>query len=153
MIAKTSQSHPTRIDRLSLNDSSGLIGMTFCPGKKYSSSLSGEWCRDLDRDLRAIHSFGAKALVSLMETDELASVQVPTSILGSRVEQSGMQWHHLPIRDVSVPDEVFEDLWSYSGLRLRDLLRHGHNIVIHCLGGLGRTGTIAARLLVESGET
>jgi ADP-ribosyl-[dinitrogen reductase] hydrolase len=26
-----------------------------------------------------------------------------------------------------------------------------HNIVIHCKGGLGRTGTIAARLLIEFG--
>ena len=36
-------------------------------------------------------------------------------------------------------------------MRLHALLSDGHNIVIHCKGGLGRTGTIAARLLVEFG--
>lgn len=62
-----------------------------------------------------------------------------------------MEWHHLPIRDGSIPDELFEDLWIYSGMRLRKLLSDGQNIVIHCKGGLGRTGMIGARLLVELG--
>ncbi|MDP7292161.1 MAG: hypothetical protein QF497_08015, partial [Verrucomicrobiota bacterium] len=30
---------------------------------------------------------------------------------------------------------------------------NGESIVLHCKGGLGRTGTIAARLLVELGMT
>ncbi len=50
-------------------------------------------------------------------------------------------------------DERFEDQWTYSGTRLRDLLVKGEKIVIHCLGGLGRTGTIAGRLLVEFGAS
>jgi hypothetical protein len=29
-----------------------------------------------------------------------------------------MEWHHLPIRDVDVPDEQFEARWIYAGLRL-----------------------------------
>ena len=32
------------------------------------------------------------------------------------------------------------------------LLAGGNNIVIHCHGGLGRTGMIGARLLVEFGD-
>ena len=62
-----------------------------------------------------------------------------------------MEWHHLPITDVDVPDADFEAAWVYSGLRLRDHLRHGRNVLVHCRGGLGRSGTIAARLLVELG--
>ena len=31
------------------------------------------------------------------------------------------------------------------------MLREGRNILVHCRGGLGRAGTIAARLLIEIG--
>jgi len=103
--------------------------------------------------LDAIKAFGATALVTLMEPDELTNVRVPESALGSKASAHRIEWHLLPIRDVSVPDEQFEDQWTYSGAKLRDHLRHENNVVIHCRGGLGRTGIIAARLLVEFGES
>jgi ADP-ribosylglycohydrolase/protein-tyrosine phosphatase len=129
-----------------------VIGLTFCPGKKYHSLYGGTWDRDLRSDLAVIHSFGAKALVTLMEEEELQNVQVPAELLASAAKEFGLEWHHLPIRDVSVPSTGFEDLWTYSGQRIRSLLARGVNVVIHCLGGIGRTGTVAARLLVEFGK-
>src|SRR6266404_7254070 len=151
MTAKTSRSHPLRVDSVAIGGLSGVIGLTFCPGKKQRGALSGDWDRDLAADLEAIKSLGAEALVTLMETDELTAVRVPVTELGEKAAGLGLEWHHLPIRDVDVPDGRFEDLWTYSGLRLRHLLVQGKKVVIHCLGGLGRTGTIAARLLVELG--
>ena len=62
-----------------------------------------------------------------------------------------MQWFHLPIADVSVPDEQFEQRWDVAGNELRSMLRRRSDVVVHCRGGLGRAGTIAARLLVELG--
>jgi ADP-ribosyl-[dinitrogen reductase] hydrolase len=35
---------------------------------------------------------------------------------------------------------------------LRGKLRQGGRLLLHCAGGLGRSGTIAARLLVELNE-
>lgn len=148
---KTSESDPLRIAPVSLDGFRGRIGLTFCPGKKQGFSLTGPWDRDLDADLEAIQSFGAAALVTLMEDHELREVKVLPEQLEASVSAHGMEWHHLPIRDVSIPDEHFEILWVYSGLRLRKLLSQGQNIVIHCRGGLGRTGMIGARLLVELG--
>jgi ADP-ribosylglycohydrolase len=69
------------------------------------------------------------------------------------VEHLGLEWHHLPIDDTDVPDAGFERAWVYSGLRLRRHLLAGSKVLLHCLGGLGRSGTIAARLLVELGTT
>jgi hypothetical protein len=63
-----------------------------------------------------------------------------------------MLWFHLPIVDVSVPSEEFEQEWILAGEQLRSLLRDGQNVLVHCRGGLGRAGMIAARLLVELGK-
>lgn len=151
-VAKTSQSDPLKIDPVVIRDGSGVIGLTFCPGKKHYGQYSGAWNRDLCADLQVIQSFGAKALVTLMESEELDEVNVPFALLGSSAKEFGLEWHHLPVRDVHVPDDRFEDLWTYSGLRLRNILARGESIVIHCRGGLGRTGTVAGRLLVEFGD-
>jgi ADP-ribosylglycohydrolase/protein-tyrosine phosphatase len=150
-IIKTSESGPLRIDPVPMDGVRGRIGLTFCPGKKQMDSTTGPWDRDLDADLKVIQSFGAAALVTLMEDDELQEVKVSPERLRTRVTAHWMEWHHLPIQDVHTPNGHFEDLWVYSGLRLRKLLIQGRNIVIHCRGGLGRTGMIAARLLVELG--
>jgi ADP-ribosyl-[dinitrogen reductase] hydrolase len=60
-----------------------------------------------------------------------------------------MEWLHLPIRDVDVPDSHFEASWANAVGRLGNRLRNGERVLVHCRGGLGRTGMVAARLLVE----
>jgi ADP-ribosyl-[dinitrogen reductase] hydrolase len=62
-----------------------------------------------------------------------------------------MLWFHLPIVDVSTPDRYFEESWDTAGETLRSLLQNGANVLVHCRGGRGRAGTIAARLLIEVG--
>jgi ADP-ribosyl-[dinitrogen reductase] hydrolase len=145
---KTSQTHPLKIDSVSAGN--GKIGLTFCPGKKQSDSYSGPWDRDLRTDLQAIRSWGASALVTLIEDHEFGELQV--SDLGILAEATGLEWHHLPIPDVNVPDANFEQTWAYSGHQLRSLLQAGKSIAVHCKGGLGRTGTIAGRLMIELGD-
>lgn len=151
-VVKTSQTDPLIINTLKIPEGGGDIGLTLCPGKCQSTALSGSWQRDLGVDLEVVRAFGAVALVTLMESHELTRFRVPESEFEKRTAEAGLEWHHLPIVDGGVPDAVFEDRWVYSGLRLRMLLASGKNIVIHCRGGLGRTGIIAARLLVEFGK-
>jgi ADP-ribosyl-[dinitrogen reductase] hydrolase len=111
--------------------------------------ISGHWCRDLSIDLDAIRDWGAAAVITLVEDPELASLKVQH--LGTAVRSRHMAWHHLPIRDVSTPCSQFEAQWQQRGEALRSLLRHGFKVLVHCKGGLGRAGTIAARLLAELG--
>ena len=148
LTAKTSLTHPLRIDAVAA-PGGGLIGMTFCPGKHQAGAFSGRWWRDLDFDLARIQEWGAASVVTLMEQHELAKYGVAR--IGEAVRALGMEWHHLPIIDVDVPRAPFEAGWLASGPVLRAHLGAGRRIVLHCLGGLGRTGTIAARLLVELG--
>ena len=111
--------------------------------------MSGEWDRDLALDLDTIRDWGAAAVVTLLEPKELTLLRVER--LGEEVLRRNMLWFHLPIVDVSIPDERFEQEWDVAGEELRSMLRRGLDVLVHCRGGLGRAGTIAARLLVELG--
>lgn len=131
---------PLWIDSVVAGDCNGMIGMVHCPGSRGG---------DLDTDLKAIRDWGASALVSLMEKDEMEWFGVAD--LPDKAVQLGLLHYHLPIRDMDVPDLYFEENWKTAGDNLRNHLLSGESIVIHCLAGLGRTGTIAARLLIELG--
>jgi ADP-ribosyl-[dinitrogen reductase] hydrolase len=111
--------------------------------------MTGAWDRDLGRDLDTIRDWGAAAVVTLLEADELTRLRVER--LGEEVLSRNMSWFHLPIVDASTPDERFEQSWEVAGKELRSILRGGSDVLVHCRGGLGRAGTIAARLLVELG--
>ena len=112
-------------------------------------ATTGVWQRDLETDLDAIQAWGAKLVLTLVEPFELHALKVPT--LGSEVQRRGLDWRHLPIADFSVPDVDFEQQWHTQGHDIRSLLRSGSDVLVHCKGGLGRAGMIAARLLVELG--
>ncbi len=144
---KTSLTHPLQIAEVPA--ASGTIGITFCPGKQQRSAFSGQWSRDLAIDLDAIYAWGAAAVVTLVEDHELTSLKVEQ--LGAEVQARHMAWQHLPIPDVSVPCSDFEAQWQQHGESLRSLLRHGFKVLVHCKGGLGRAGTISARLMAELG--
>jgi ADP-ribosyl-[dinitrogen reductase] hydrolase len=145
---KTSTTHPLRIDFV-VTPGRGLIGMTFCPGKKQRDALHGTWDRDLELDLDEVCKWDAVGVVTLMEDHELTRYQV--ACIGAAVAARGMTWYHLPIEDGGVPSNDFAEAWCLAGAALRTNLANGSRIVLHCRGGLGRTGTIAAQLLVELG--
>lgn len=148
-MTKTSQTHPLRIDAVSVGSFGGQMGMTLCPGKKVDSAISGAWERDLDADLAVIAGWGAGLILSLIEPHEFAQLGVPEF---ARRIPAGVAHLVLPIVDGGVPSGTWERAWMKEGPRLRDRLALGGRILIHCRGGLGRTGLVAARLLVECGE-
>lgn len=147
--ARTSQTHPLQIAEVRASPSHGRIGITFCPGKHDPFAHTGAWKRDLATDLDAIAAWGARLVLTLVETAELKALKVPD--LGREVESRGIEWRHLPIADYSIPDEAFEQEWLTQGQAIREMLRNGGDLLVHCKGGLGRAGMMAARLLVELG--
>ena len=149
MDGRTSITHPLLIAEVSAGPSLGRVGLTFCPGKRQSGAVSGSWARDLGLDLDAIEAWGAAAVVTLVEQDELEQLGVVG--IGAAVANRHMSWFHLPITDVSTPESRFEEEWAETGAALRAILRSGFDVLIHCKGGLGRAGMISARLLVELG--
>ena len=136
---------------VSPGDGSGRIGITLCPGKKDPRGWSGDWNRDLGLDLDEIQRWGATAVISLITDEEMDCLQVGG--LRDAVEERHMEWWHLPIPDMNPPGSDFERGWKVAGEAIRDRLRMGFDVLVHCKGGLGRAGTVTARLLVELGES
>ena len=149
-MAKTSLSHPLLITSVPAGAKRGRVGLTFCPGKYDPHALTGSWERNLALDLDAVRDWGAAAVVTLLQPYELKLLRVDR--LGEEVTRRGMAWLHLPIADGGVPDQAFELQWRVAGAGLRTLLAGGCDVLIHCRGGLGRTGTVGARLLAELGR-
>ena len=147
--ARTSESHPLRITAMNLGEGRGRVGFSQCPGRIDHCAISGPWRRDLDTDLDAILHWGTTAVLSLVSHEELAYLKV--SDLPNAVRDRHMEWWHAPIPDGEAPERDFEDAWKVTGESIRNRLRLGFDVLLHCRGGLGRAGTITARLLVELG--
>ena len=145
---RTSKTDPIRIAEIDTGKGRGKIGVTFAPGKN-DGRLGGSRARDLETDLDAIAAWGAKVVVTLLEQRELGWLAITR--LGREAERRGMEWVQMPIPDVSTPGVEFDQEWPEVSRRLWSRLDAGENVLVHCRGGLGRAGMIAARLLVEEG--
>jgi ADP-ribosyl-[dinitrogen reductase] hydrolase len=153
-MVNTSKNNPLRISELPLGK--GVIGMSICPGKHDPDAWSGPCARSLAADLLVIRSWGTGVVVTLMEAWELDLLHV--SDLGTAVTANGMSWWHLPVKDgfpLEYPGDGFLeariDRWRLPCSLLLRFLHAGGRAFIHCRGGLGRTGSLAARLLMEDG--
>ena len=67
------------------------------------------------------------------------------------VGQLGMKWFQIEIEDDCAPDQVFTAKWQQINDELHGVLNQGGKVVLHCMGGSGRTGILAAHILLEKG--
>ena len=151
MNIRTSVSHPIYIDELPILK--GWLGMSFCAGKKDVGYFSRVvWERDLEIDALAIANWGATTWLNLMEDSDIKRVSLDPLIFKSTIENFGIKYLHFPIVDAGVPTQADEKRWQeeISPFVLSELTQ-GKKVFVHCRGGLGRTGIIAARILIDAG--
>lgn len=119
----------------------GQLLLTPCPGTQQVPA---------SQVLDQLQLAGARALITLVTADELESQGLDR--LGADARARGMGWFHLPIRDDEAPDADFELAWRSLLPGLIALLGEGKQVAIHCRGGSGRTGLVAAALLMALGQ-
>lgn len=141
----SSSESPIRVDFLPGHFAGvpGRIGLTLAPGKHDS-----RWERDLVSDLARLRAiYRADVLVSLMEPAERERLGI--AALSERAQATGLQFLELPIVDGSVPSSLPEFLALVE--RIGEAATKGKNVVVHCRGGLGRSGMTVAAVLTSLG--
>jgi protein-tyrosine phosphatase len=118
------------------------VSMIFtpCPGTKNTTGPDA---------VASLKKAGAHALITLMPTHEMTHHKADT--LPNICADLDMAWFHLPIEDDSLPKSDFEIAFEKNKASLLDMLKNNQTVAIHCRGGSGRTGFMAAILLLELG--
>lgn len=82
---------------------------------------------------------GVGAIVTLTET----------RISAHLIDGAGLDYLHLPIDDFSTP--TVEQVKAFNRF-VEKKIKEGNSVVVHCLAGIGRTGTMVACYLVSKGK-
>lgn len=145
----TSQQNPYKvidIAHIVPNPESGLtekarLALSIAPGKK-----DNRWNRDLDVDLEIIKSNNIHVIVCLLEWSEMRMLSLTD--YPRKAQEKGLLFYHMPIKDRGVTNQ--KELSTLVPILVQHL-SSGHNVLIHCRGGLGRAGTICGCCLGHFG--
>ncbi|GAB4289949.1 MAG: hypothetical protein Kow0058_09240 [Roseovarius sp.] len=103
-----------------------------------------------DEDVAHMMDWKPALVISMVTEVEL--VAWGAARLGSDLLYSGTRWHHVPCPDRGVPGPEQDAAWNEASARACAALRGGGRVLIHCVGGCGRSGMAALRLMVACGE-
>lgn len=126
-----------RIDFMPVPNSPGSIGMTILPGRRDRD-------RSVEEDLRVIQDESIRRILCLITEDEFETYGV--SDLKAKYASAGLDVRYMPIRDQSVPaaEPLAQALdWIDKSVAA------GERVLVHCVGGLGRSGLLAAAYLIR----
>lgn len=104
----------------------------------------GDWLAD---EAKAWAAAGVNTMVSFLTRDEVRDLGLEKEAGIS--EANGLIFLSFPIADRSVPSDRTATLYFVQNLE-RDLIQ-GRNVALHCRQSVGRSGLMAACLLVLSG--
>jgi protein-tyrosine phosphatase len=104
----------------------------------------GDWLSD---EVAAWKWAGVDAVLSLLEPQEERDLELRAE--RDEVRSQGLEFLSLPIPDRQVPKSEAE----LTGMleRVHRALAGGRNVLVHCRQGVGRTGIVAACILVRKG--
>ncbi|SMP24031.1 hypothetical protein SAMN06265374_2364 [Roseibium denhamense] len=92
-----------------------------------------------------------KILIVLVESHEVPADAF--QLLKEECSKLRIRLFHLPISDYDAPDGTFQNAWATVEPDLRAVFAAGGTVALSCHYGAGRSGTIAASLLIRQGLT
>jgi protein-tyrosine phosphatase len=120
------------------------------PGQLLAGPHPGAWNENQGRQrIRRLLDLGVTFFVDLTEPNEAQSYDLLLSTEAAALNRDAT-YRQLAIRDMDVPDQSR----MVAILDTIDTAIHrGHVVYVHCLAGLGRTGTVVGCYLVRHGLT
>ena len=100
---------------------------------------------DYAGDMADLLAWQPGLVITLTTGGELAPIAPE---LAADLARNGIAWRQFPITDYSIP----ETGWPTLSPVIHAALAKGGRVLLHCMGGCGRSGMIALRLMVEAGE-
>ena len=117
-------------------------------GDLYISSCPGIG-RDLATDIKTIQDLNIVIVLSLLEEHELSHLGAKSLL--KELSVKNIQWMRFEIENFGVPKFSQYALLNQNINTVSNDIINGKNILIHCMAGLGRTGMIAALILIKLG--
>ncbi len=103
---------------------------------------------NLTGSLEQITSANVRKVVCLLESEELQTLGLAS--LQAQCLTHHIEFIHFPITDFGVP--ALESLCDIIN-EVQQTLLSGRNTLIHCRGGIGRTGTLCSCIMIANGST
>ena len=129
------------------HESGGRLVLSQCPGKNLKKGRDGKsHARDIAQDLTSFRERGIHIIVCLLNDYELRTIGVAPNQYREAAGSLGLLFIQYPIIEMAAPDS----LDSLSQCVINPLfaeIAQGKSAVIHCRGGIGRAGTVAACML------
>ncbi len=135
------------LDSIDLPINEGKICMSAFPGRLGKSDFSYDI---MESTLSYLENNKYIILVSLIEENEFEQF-LPKEQFLELLNHRNFGWRHHPIKDMLPPDGEFLLNFSDTHSEIINAVRSGFGVALHCKGGLGRSGTIAALLLRDFG--
>ncbi|MEE9367772.1 MAG: protein-tyrosine phosphatase family protein [Pontiella sp.] len=118
------------------------------PGTLLLHSMPG-WMEPFEACFQELENASIQRIICLNPLKEVQD-KSPEYAAAIRNETLPCEWVHFPIGNVGVPEDkkAFLELAEQTA----EQLKHGENILVHCKGGVGRTGTFASGVTAALGQ-
>lgn len=125
------------------------VGLAPAPGKRLARGRDGlEYSRSIRSDVLQLKELGIRLIVCLLSKSELRSLGVVQEEYEAACNDAGVRLECMPCQECAAFEDIesvvslCEDLWTALS-EDREAC-----IFLHCRGGIGRAGTLAACLLL-----
>lgn len=115
----------------------GMLGLCPMPGR--GGDVAGDLC--------VVLAWRPVLVIGLTEPSEPGA-----NALMAACAAAGLVRAALPVADYGIPDAAAQAAWPDLSARARRLFPGGGRVLLHCMGGCGRSGMIALRLMIDAGE-
>ena len=135
------------VSRIEIPGHKATLLLTAFPGRTSANTFSAERMASV---FGLLEKERCSHFLSLVEDDEF-NHYCGKAVIEGEAEKRLIKWVHLPIADMDIPKNNTLTELNEIRPKLVTAIKADRSIAIHCMGGLGRSGTVAAIILADLG--